>query len=573
VVGLEIALVLMAVGAGVAWLFRRFRLSDVVGYVVGGAVSTLVLLFLGVDVSQGLSYVESIKWLGLVLFYFSIGVSIGFKEISKRFSFVVASELVLYVVVWIAVGVFTEFLGLGYFERLALFILFINSSTIAVATLTRGISNDIVDIVSRAFVQTNAEDVFQLTIFSLFFLGGALLTANLIKIVSQVLTLAASTAIVIFAGEKLMNIVSRSRLFRDRETKFVFVVGLAIVMSSIISLIGLPPLFGAFLAGSMLSLYTSLDDVRDMVEGIKILGLLLYFVSIGSSTTLQLFESNAGELFIQGVLLGFIGYATRFLGLSLAFLLTEGSLITSLSLATYLVPMSEVGIILIDTLAREGIVGRDLVALATISVLTTFILYAFLTPRISSKITAFEGFIPRKLVVFFENLGKFYTQRIDVVVELLKPLVRFVAIALIVSHISTATISLINRYNLPYLLAVLPLTATTLTMIYSFITITRRITKILTSKILPKAFDILSTYISIKRTDFKHRVTEFLENLGLLIDLFIAGVAIVILIQVSLETIKIFIQTKEPLAYLSITLMITSITIIATEFLHHKPRK
>jgi len=40
--------------------------------------------------------------------------------------------------------------------------------------------------------------------------------------------------------------------------------------------------------------------------------------------------------------------------------------------------MSEVGIILIDTLAREGIVGRDLVALATTSVLTTFILYAFL---------------------------------------------------------------------------------------------------------------------------------------------------------------------------------------------------
>jgi len=222
VVGLEIALVLMAVGAGVAWLFRRFRLSDVVGYVVGGAVSTLVLLFLGVDVSQGLSYVESIKWLGLVLFYFSIGVSIGFKEISKRFSFVVASELVLYVVVWIAVGVFTEFLGLGYFERLALFILFINSSTIAVATLTRGISNNIVDIVSRAFVQTNAEDVFQLTIFSLFFLGGVLLTANLIKIVSQVLTLAASTAIVIFAGEKLMNIVSRSRLYRDRGDEVCF---------------------------------------------------------------------------------------------------------------------------------------------------------------------------------------------------------------------------------------------------------------------------------------------------------------------------------------------------------------
>jgi hypothetical protein len=69
------------------------------------------------------------------------------------------------------------------------------------------------------------------------------------------------------------------------------------------------------------------------------------------------------------------------------------------------------------------------------------------------------------------------------------------------------------------------------------------------SVVMPsKTLNTLSIHRSIERIDFRRRATELVENLGLLINLFMAGIATSIPVQTPLETIRVSTQPEEPLA-------------------------
>lgn len=87
-----IVLCLLIASSLFSWLFRRLGLYDVVGSILGGAVASAVLTRFGVDIPSSLSYGESLRWLGLTLFSFTLGNSIGFHRIVEDIRSVAASE-------------------------------------------------------------------------------------------------------------------------------------------------------------------------------------------------------------------------------------------------------------------------------------------------------------------------------------------------------------------------------------------------------------------------------------------------------------------------------------------------
>lgn len=236
-------------------------------------MASAVLTWFGIDVVSSLSYGESLRWLGLTLFSFILGNSIGFYKIVENIRSVVASELILYAILWVFSGFLSWLLEFGYVERMVLFLLLINGSSMAVAALSKSFSNVKPSLYARAVMQTSVEDLLHFTFFTLLFVVGVSLSKIPLEAFVQIIIVAGLIVLLLALSRFLLKFLSRTRFIADRENKFVVATGFAILFASIASAAGLPPLFGAFIAGISFSAFLKLNDIADMVNGLRSLGL------------------------------------------------------------------------------------------------------------------------------------------------------------------------------------------------------------------------------------------------------------------------------------------------------------
>jgi len=82
---MEISVILfpLVIGVFLAWIMRRFGFSETMGLVFSGFIAVFLMRFFSVDVKQSIAYSEPLRLLGLILFAFEIGASIGIRELSK----------------------------------------------------------------------------------------------------------------------------------------------------------------------------------------------------------------------------------------------------------------------------------------------------------------------------------------------------------------------------------------------------------------------------------------------------------------------------------------------------------
>lgn len=85
-------------------------------------------------------------------------------------------------------------------------------------------------------------------------------------------------------------------------------------------------LFGAFIAGASFSAFLKLDDVANMINRLKGLGLLLYFTSLGLQLYLGISSMQSLDTVLIGIALGMAAYIVRAIGLFIATLFTTESL-------------------------------------------------------------------------------------------------------------------------------------------------------------------------------------------------------------------------------------------------------
>lgn len=536
---------LMIAGALLAWFFRKLELSDVVGYVVGGVIATAVLSVVGVNVEASIKYTEPLEWLGLTLFSFTIGTSIGFHRIMENLERVVATELVACVAFWVAAGFVAWTVRLDYMGRIAFFILLVNSSTIALATLTKHQNAASKTVREMAILLTNVEDVLQFILFTLVFIGGASLVQDFMRTLVQIIVVIGLIVILFTMGKYLLRFLSKTTFAADKDNKFIIAVSMALLFAYIASLVDLPSLFGAFIAGIAFSLFLPLEDVSDMIDGLKNLGLLLYFTSVGSQVYLR--AAVAGQGIISfGVALGLIAYAIRFLGLFVAALLTEGTISESFILALYLGSLSETSIVIIDALASGGVISGKLVVPSTIAFLSSTLLFSVLAPKLSPKAPHVERLMPRKTVTFFKKVGTLYMKRVDIAVSMLKPLIRFTVIALVLAYLNSLILNVFDFIKLPLIVAVIVSVTFSLTLIVAFIFALR---------------SILDIFLCTASRPVKSLSRVF----SVMLDIFMGGIALAIQAYIFYETTQKVIVGRTILSYAIFAVGAASIAILLCE--------
>lgn len=450
---------LLVAGSMLSWVFRRLGLSDIIGYVLGGVAASALMSGLGLDIVGSVTYGEPLSWLGLTLFFFTAGASVGPRGLLEHAHRVLAIELALYAILWFCSGLASWVVGAGHVERTALFVILVNSSTVFLASLLKRGSFVPQRIGERAIVQTCVEDLVQFGLFVQLLVAGGIMTASdPTKAVSQILGIATLGLILFYAFGRLLKHASETGFVDDKENKLVLAVGSVMLFSYLASLLGLPSLFGAFIVGVVFSKHLPLDDVKDVLNGLKSLGLLLYFTSLGARLHLKLGGHEIAELLGISVSLGVLILLVRALGLFVVTMLVTGRVLESIYLALLLAPLSETGMIFADVLSREGVVPGRLVVFSIVITLTTLTLHGIVAPRLLSRVHGVASLtrrsLPNGVLELLRGLREAYVEGINVTSPLFTPTIKFASTALVASYLSSLCVDVVERFNLPAYLVV-----------------------------------------------------------------------------------------------------------------------
>lgn len=477
------------VGSILGWFFKRFFYSSFIGYVVGGFITSLLFMSFGSSVSQS-PELEFLRNLGLIIFSFEAGLSIGIGRLLRSLNKVLVIELASYPLLWVFARVIAGVAGLGIVGEALLFLALIDSSSISIA-LAKTLQNE--ELRALAIVETNFEDLAQFIAFSIIFVAG-ISRPTIESVAVSVLEVAGLLA---FLAYTLSRFMKRLRVFTSRMdpgSKYLLFLSIALLYSVIVQGLGLPPLLGAFIAGVVLSEYVGGEELT-IISGVRELGLLLYFSSLGTQLTLPQYSVSTPQLLI-GVVIGLASVLIRTATLSLAS--TMGALNPGniLSYAAALSSVSETAIIFSDTLISRGAAPTSFRALTVLIVATSMLI----SPVIYKRSLTISGVVlPKKVRRITSPISSLLLHGSSLIVEVGGDIVRFLAILLAAVY-SLHIITIASRY-VPVFGAVLVMAS----MIVSYVIITASFARTL-RKMYSRVFGEITP---VKSLSLREAVTKF----------------------------------------------------------------
>jgi hypothetical protein len=321
-----------------------------------------------------------------------------------------------------------------------------------------------------AIVETNFEDLAQFIAFSMVFTAG-ISRPSIGDVAVSVLKVAGLLA---FLAYTLLSIMRRLRVFVSRMdplSKYLLFLSIALLYSVAVQSLGLPPLLGAFIAGVVLSEYAGSEELT-IISGVRELGLLLYFSTLGAELALPHYSVSTSQLLV-GVLVGLACVLIRVAALSLASTLGTLSPGSILPYAASLSSISETAIVFADALISQGTLPAGFKALTVLAVATSM-LTSPVVYRGSSAIS--RATLPKRVRDITSSLSSLLLHSSNLIVEVGRDVVRFlITLLAVVYSLRIAVISFRYVPVLGALLAVASMAVGYVIIIVSFTRTLRRI--------------------------------------------------------------------------------------------------
>jgi Kef-type K+ transport system membrane component KefB len=400
-----------------------------------------------------------------------MGLSIDLARLLKSLDKVLVIELTAYPLLWIAAKIVGGFMGLNIASEAVLFLMLIDCSS---ASIPLALSLRNPELRSLAIIESNLEDLALFILFSTLFTAQAT-SPTLIGVGVSAMKI---VTLLVVMGYALGAVIRRFRGFiqrLDTLSRYLLLLSIALLYSAVAQQMGLPPFLGAFVAGVVVSQFMgSSSEGLSLLSGVRELGLLLYFSSLGTQLVLIFMDAGSPSIIIDGVVVGIAGVIARFLSLLIGLVMSGANPGHILPYATALSSISETSVILVDTLATQGGLAHVFKALVLTGVVTSIVIASLLYRRSHEVPAVMALILPQKAVEMLSKLSNLLIHTASAVVDIGRGGVRFLATLLITTyliHITTVT----TKY-LPQLLSLATLTSVT---ILSYIVIVREFVKFL----------------------------------------------------------------------------------------------
>jgi len=373
-------------------ILRRAGFSTVVGYILGGILGSLI----GAPVEVS----PLIAQLGLILLGFEIGAEIGGRKALGSFRQALIIEIISMSLIYILTGLVSAILRLGFIGHILLFLIAINTSTGILYKVIHGRVGE--DVRSLLLAASVIEDTVAISGLAVFIAVKDI--ANSIDLILSIGKVGFLAVIAFLIGVYAFKMLGRR--LSDLEMLPIIAISAALAYYVTFGIIGVSQLLGTFIAGFALARAVDLGRAITQLGGLRELGLLLYFSSLGGVIP----QLGGGELLIIPALIALVMIVViiKFVAFSTALWMLGLERHESIKAALYMTSISELGIIISSQAYESKLIGSSYVMLATYVVLISAIISSIAVKFENTVVMGIYYLIPNKV----EEIARQYLSRV-----------------------------------------------------------------------------------------------------------------------------------------------------------------
>ena len=391
-------LIMISISGAMAMILRRVGFSTVVGYILGGILGSLI----GAPVEVS----PLIAQLGLILLGFEIGAEIGGRKALGSFRQALIIEIISMSLIYILTGLVSAILRLGFIGHILLFLIAINTSTGILYKVIHGrVSEDVRSLLLASCV---IEDTVAISGLAVFIAVKDI--ANPIDLILSIGKVGFLAVIAFLIGVYAFKMLGKK--LSDLEMLPIIAISAALAYYVTFGIIGVSQLLGTFIAGFALARAVDLGRAITQLGGLRELGLLLYFSSLGGVIP----QLEGGELSIIPALIALVMIVViiKFVAFSTALWMLGLERHESIKAALYMTSISELGIIISSQAYESKLIGSSYVMLATYVVLISAIISSIAVKFENKVVMGIYYLIPNKV----EEIARQYLSRVRYVLAI-----------------------------------------------------------------------------------------------------------------------------------------------------------
>lgn len=389
---------MLIVGSIFGWLFKKlFKLPLILGYIFAGIFIRLPIPFTPMVMLPEAAH--SLSEIGVLLILFSMGLHFGLRKIKSLGISTVLVAILEILCMWFTGKYLLKYVGFSHSQALFLgAVISLSATSVVIKTL------EDFQLKSHRFAEK---------------LMGVLLTEDAVAIFILIWLTAAGRAkeeslsvlqiIPIFLGSIfawwLLGTILVPRLVRmahetgKEELLAIFSIGLALGLAYVSSSLDFSPALGAFLMGSILSECRELRKIEALIEPIKNIFALVFFVSVGLLFSPLVVVGNWKMiiLLIATVVLGKIFY-------NFIFNLVAGrGLKDTLRMAGSMGQIGELSFVIAQLGKSFGVISEDLFSSIIVVAIVTMLLTPFILKLFLHLADKSEKIFPNNVCSFIEE--------------------------------------------------------------------------------------------------------------------------------------------------------------------------
>jgi len=386
-----------------ALILRRFKISPVVGYILGG-----LLLGNFFDTTFSRQIINNFAYFGIILLIFTIGLEVNFDRLIALKKFIILGGALQVLLSILLITLISWVFNFSLLQSFVIGIALCSSSTTLVAKIIqdRGEEGSFLGELAMGIL------MFQDMAFIPFFIILTLINSqsvSLLKIVSDVfLGLVEASAIIFvlfYLGQKIIPIVFNKITKVSRELLNLFVIIFIFFITYISTILHIPIFVGVFVAGVLVGQTFQHYHIFSEVRPLRDLLAVIFFVFIGLSVRF-------------GVVFAFIPKILLFTGLIMLvkaliiliiFLFFRFHSRTAFALAMYLFQIDEDAFILMSQSFSNKVFSLEQYTFIITSVLLTLIVTPIIIANKDNVYYAIKKFIKK----YLPFLGNWITYRVD----------------------------------------------------------------------------------------------------------------------------------------------------------------
>ncbi len=385
------------------FVFKKFNLSPIVGYIVAGIV---VGNFFSNLISREI--INNFAFFGIILLLFTIGLEINFEKILILKKFIITGGFLQVVLSIFFLSILSLFFGFNFVQSLLIGIALASSSTALVAKIIqdRGEESSFMGELALGILMFQDLAFIPFIIIFTFFHSQA---PSVIEVVKNIAIGVVEASLLLFImyyfGKKWIPLLFNRIAKASREILNLFIVLFIFFVGYLSSLFHVPILIGMFMAGVLVSQTLEHYHIFSQIRPFRDILAIIFFVYIGTHIQIPAIVSFIPQIIIFSLAIMFIK-AIILLGIFIYFKFSSR---LAFVLAIFLFQVSENAFILLTLAYTNGIFTSHEYLVVITAVLVSIVVTPFMINKKDSLYMMIRSFLKK----YIPSIETFIQHKID----------------------------------------------------------------------------------------------------------------------------------------------------------------